>query len=215
MTLAAGDDRRDLFAAERRLDHRPEIARIDARFREPFAVRDDFQIALAPNRIGDDIRPPRHFAEHGGNLFRGRDHLIEIVAEHAHADLRVHAGGQHVHSVLNRPSPDVRPTGHLQRAIQFTAEAGEFIPLARPQKRPASEALGLLRDDRVKFRQRINHRQRRQLAAGVMMLGRLLGFRSIRFSRIVRRRDNDRSACRCNLIEPDIDTRIDVIRAAQ
>ena len=58
--------------------------------------------------------------------------VCQVGAEHLDADLRAHAGREHVDAVGDRLRPDVAPAGHLQRRCP---SPGADRPSARPARR--------------------------------------------------------------------------------
>ena len=130
------------FARQRRLDHLVGLADAHAQPRGPLAIEPDFEVGFAPDRIGDDIDGARDPLDHRGDLIGGVNHLVQVAAQDADADCRVHPRGQHVHPVLDRHGPDVRPARHLHRAVKLAAEARQLVAVDLPEQKPSAELVG-------------------------------------------------------------------------
>ena len=119
--------------------------------------------------------------DHRGDLFRGAHHIVQIAAQNADADGRVHARGQHVDAVLDRHRPDVGPARHLHGAIELAAEARQLVAIGLPEQEPPAERIGksLLQARRARAGLE-NELRLARLAAMVMVSGAAGGLRARR-----------------------------------
>ena len=148
-------------AAGRRRHQQVDVRDRDPLFRGAAGIGNHGEIALPADRVGDDIGRSRNTAQHFGDLF-GRTHDgIEIPAEDADADFRIHAGRQHVDAVLDRLRPDIRPAGHLHRQIHLTRRLVQRLCIMRPEPQPRGDVAGQLPHDRIVARMGIDHGKRR------------------------------------------------------
>ena len=65
--------------------------------------------------------------------------LVQRTAENFYADLRAHAGGQHVHAVDDGLRPDVRPAELVNVRVEF---AHEIVFRFLPEERVLAELNG-------------------------------------------------------------------------
>ncbi len=174
--LAALDRRGDHLAGQGGLDQVVDLAGAHAQPGGPVAVEADLDIGLAPDRVGHHVDRAGKRLHHPGHLFRAADHVVEVAPEHADADRRVDAGGQHVDAVLDRHRPDVGPARHLDCQIELAAERRQLVALDLPEQEPPAEAARELSLDRVERRLGLDQGARGRLGGRAMVVaGRSVG----------------------------------------
>jgi hypothetical protein len=173
--LAALDGGRRHPAADGDLDQLGDRARVGPMPGRALPVGDYLQVALAADRVGDHVRRAGDRLQYRCDFLGGPDHVLQPPAQDADPDGGIHAGGEHVHPVLDRHRPDVRPPGHLHHPVQLAAEPGQLDPVPRPEQQPPGEPPRQLRLKGVQCRHRLQERQRAAAAVvGVAPRG-LLG----------------------------------------
>ena len=172
MTLAPLDRLRDGAPGQGRLDQLIDVARPHSQSRRALAVEADFDVGLAADRVGEDVDGAGHTLHDPRDLVGAADHVIEIPAEDADPHRRVHAGREHVHPVLDRHGPDVRPAGHLHRPVQLTAESDQLVATDLPEDDRRAESERQVGADRLERRLGFEWGRRRRLVRMVVSAGR-------------------------------------------
>src|SRR5205823_13788224 len=123
------------------LDRVLDVADADAVAGGLLAVDVNFQIALAHDRLGDYVAGALDGLEGLFDLLAHAVDVAQVGAKDLDADLRAHAGGEHVDAVGDRLRPDVAPAGHLQDGVHFLEQIALRPALPPPQEEFVGERL--------------------------------------------------------------------------
>jgi hypothetical protein len=160
MTLPSLHGGRRYLAAEGSFYHVEQVGDGHAQPGRLVAVRPDFQVSLTADRVGHNVHGPADALQDGGDVLRRADHVVQVPAQDPDANIRIHAGGQHVHSVLDRHGPDVGPAWHLQGPVEFPTKPDQIGSIFRPEQQPMSELFRKSVLDRVQLGHRVEWRHR-------------------------------------------------------
>ena len=117
--LQAFDRFADVVAADRRRDDALHVGDIQAI--TPRGVTVDFYVDVTPpgQAFGERGRDARHLFDHPLDIRGDAVDLLQIHSRHLDSNRALDAGGKHVDAVANGGNPDVRESGHPDRAIEL------------------------------------------------------------------------------------------------